>query len=45
MKFGGLMQNNMPITGLWLRSKTKEEFQYGERLFFQIGNSYISAVD
>ena len=30
---------------MWSKSKLEEEFQYGGRLFFQNGNSYISAVD
>jgi len=45
MKFGSLMQNNMPILGMWSRSKPEKEFQYGGRLFFKTGNSYISTVD
>jgi len=27
MTFGRLMQNSMPITGMWSRSKPEEEFQ------------------
>jgi len=34
MTFDRLMQNNMPITGMWSRLKPEEEFQYGGRLFF-----------
>jgi len=44
-KFGSLMQNNMQITENWSRSKPEVEFQYGERLFFQTGSSYISIVN
>jgi len=43
MKFGSLMQNNMPITGMLSKSKPEEE--YGERVFFKTGNSYISAMN
>jgi len=32
-KFGSLMQNNVHISGKW--SKSKVDFQYGERLFFK----------
>jgi len=39
------MQNNMQIMAKWLRWKPEVEFQYGGRLFFQIVNGYISAVD
>jgi len=45
MKFGSFVQNFMWITVTWSKSKPKEEFQYGGRLFLQNGNSYISAVD
>jgi len=45
MKFGSLVENNMPITVMWSKLKPEAEFQYGGRLFFQTGNSYISAVD
>jgi len=45
MKFGNFMQNIMRITVMWSKSKPEEEFQYCGRLFLQIGNSYISAVD
>jgi len=30
---------------IWQKSKPEVEFQYGGRLIFQTGNSYISAVD
>ena len=43
-KFGSLMQNNMYITTNWSRSKSEVEFQYGGRLYFETGSSYISAV-
>jgi len=45
MQFGSLMQNNMQITAKWSRSKPEVEFQYGGRLFFKNGSSYISAVN
>ena len=38
------MQNNMQITAKWSRSKPEVEFQHGGRLYFEIGNSYISAA-
>ena len=44
-KFGILMQNKMPITAKWLRSKQQVDFQYGGRLFFKTGSSYISAAN
>ena len=44
MKFGSLMQNNMQITANWSRSKPEVEFQYGGRLYFETGSSYISIV-
>jgi len=39
------MQNDMPTAVMWSKSKPEVEFQYGGRLFFQTGNSYISATD
>ena len=45
MKFGRLVQNGMPTAVIWSKSKPEIEFQYGGRLFFQNGYSYISAVD
>jgi len=44
-KCGSPVQNNTPITVKWSRPKPKVEFQYGGRLFFQTGISYISAVN
>ena len=44
-KFGSLMQNNMHIMANWSRSKPEVEFQYGGRLYFETGSSYISAVN
>ena len=44
MQFVRLMQNNMSSTLTWSKWKP-EEFQYGGRLFFQTGSSYISVVD
>jgi len=38
------MQNNMQITANWLRSKSEVEFQYGGRLYFETGSTYISAA-
>jgi len=43
MKFGSRMQNDMPITAKWSRSKPEVEFQYGGRLFF-ISFHFISFV-
>jgi len=37
------MQNDMPITAKWSRSEPEVEFQYGGRLYFETGSSYISA--
>ena len=39
------MQNDTPITVKWARLKPEVEFQYGGRLYFEIGNSYISAAN
>jgi len=44
-KFGILMQNNMQITANWSRSKPEVQFQYGARLYFVSGSSYISAAN
>jgi len=44
-KFGSLMQNVMQITVNWSRSKLEVEFQYGGRLYFETGSSYISAAN
>jgi len=38
------MQNDTLIMGKRSRSKPEVEFQYGGRLYFKTGNSYISAV-
>ena len=43
-KFGSLVQNKMQITANWSRSKSEVEFQYGGRLYFETGSSYISAA-
>jgi len=43
-KFGIMMQNNMQITANWSISKSEVEFQYGGRLCFETGNSYIAAA-
>ena len=42
---GSLMQSEMPSTVAWSKQKPEVEFQYGGRLFFQTGSSYISAMD
>jgi len=42
-KIGSWMQNDTPITAKWSRSKLEVEFQYGGRLYFETGSSYISA--
>ena len=39
------MQKNMQITANWSVSKPEVEFQYGGRLYFKNGNSYISAAN
>jgi len=39
------MQKNMQITANWSRSKPEVEFRYGGRLYFETGNSYISAAN
>jgi len=44
-KYGSRMQNDTPITAKWSRSKPEVEFQYGGRLYFETGNSYISAAN
>ena len=44
-KFDTLIQNNMHITARWSISKLEVEFQYGGRLYFETGNSYISATN
>ena len=38
------MQSSMPSTVIQSKSKPEVEFQYGGRLFFQTGSSYISAI-
>jgi len=45
MKFGSLVQNDMPTTVIWSKSKSEVEFQYGGRLVFKTGNSYSSDAD
>ena len=37
------MQNNVHISVKWSKSKPKVNVQYGGRLFFKNGSSYISA--
>ena len=44
-KFCSLKQNNMQITANWSRPKPEVEFQYGGRLYFETGSSYISAAN
>jgi len=43
--FGSRMQNDTPITAKWSRLKPEVEFQYGGRLYFENGSSYISAAN
>jgi len=43
-KLGNLVQNNMQIAENWSRSKPEVEFQYGGRVYFETGSSYISAA-
>jgi len=35
----------MPLTVMWSKWNSGEEFQYGRSLFLQTGSSYISAAD
>jgi len=44
-KFDSLMQNNMQITANWSISKPEVKFQYGGRLYFETGSSYISSAN
>jgi len=44
-KFGIPMQIYTPITAKWSIPKPEVEFQYGGRLFFHTGSSYISALN
>ena len=39
------MQNNTAFTAKWSRSTPEVEFQYGGRLYFETGSSYISAAN
>ena len=39
------MQNDTPIMAKWSRLKPEVEFQYGGRLYFETGSSYISATN
>jgi len=39
------MQNEMPMTTNWLKSKSEAEIQYGGRSFSQTETSFNSAVD
>jgi len=39
------MQNGMPTTAKWSRLKPEVEFQYGGRVYFETGSSYISAAN
>ena len=43
--FGSLMQNNMHITANWSRSTSEVKLQYGGRLYFETGSSYILATN
>lgn len=43
MDFGRLVQNDMPVTMNRSKSEAEVEFQYGGRLFFEIGSTqYLS---
>ena len=44
-KFGSRMHNDTPITRKWSRWKPEVEFQYGGRLSFETGSSYISRAN
>ena len=39
------MQNDTRITAKWARSKPEVESKHGGRLYFESGNSYISAAN
>ena len=39
------MQNGMPTTAKWSRLKPEVELQYGGRVYFETGSSYISAAN
>ena len=39
------MHNKMRITANWSRSKPEVEFQYGGRLYFETGSTYISPAN
>jgi len=39
-KFVSLVQNNIPITAKWSRSKPEVVFQYGGRLFYRVGSKF-----
>jgi len=39
------MQNDTPITAKWSGTKPEVEFHHGGRLYFENGNSYISAAN
>ena len=39
------MQNNMQITAKWAISKPEVKFQYGGRLYFETGSTYILAAN
>ena len=41
MKFDRQVQNDMPTEVIWTKWKPEVKFQYGRRLFFETGNSYI----
>jgi len=45
MKFGRLMQNDMPMTTHMSKSKWELQFQYGCRSFSETRSSFISAAD
>ena len=40
-----IWQPDAEITARWSRSKPEVEFQYGRRLYFETGSTYISAAN
>jgi len=44
-KFGSRIEHDTPITAQWSRSQPEVKFQYGERVYFKTGSSYILAAN
>jgi len=44
-KIRRLVQDDVPTAVIWSKPKPEVEFKYGGCLFFENGNSYISAAD